>query len=150
MRLRRLGFALALIALWLPAAAARPPTIDATLTVAAGPGRTPIFGGRSNLPDGMQLNVMIETPSGTVLQQQLATMRGGRFTTAAFAPGGKPLPPGSYVVHVTSLAPVLQPPTVQEAIGALGEYLAGRYVGPGTALPGQGNVLDERFGVSIR
>lgn len=135
------------LALFLATAqAAAAPSITVTMSVAPAAGRSPAFAGRTNLPDETALSVTAETPGGRVLQQQLVSVIGGRFTTARFGP----FAPGRYVLHVVSYAPVLQPPTVQAVIGEFGEHLAGHLVAPGKALPDQGNVVDAHFPMTIR
>ncbi len=133
-----------LLCLGLPADAALP--VNVTLSVDPAAGRSPVFTGRTNLPDETALSLAVETPTGRVLQQQLVSVRGGRFTTAPFGP----FAPGGYVLHVLSYAPVLQPPAVQAVIGDLGEHLTGRLVAPSRTLPGQGNVVDAHFPITIR
>jgi len=135
-----------LLSLGLPRAEAAPSTIDVTLSATPSAGRSPVFSGRTNLPDETALNIAVETPTGRVLEQQIVSVRSGRFATAPFGP----FVPGGYVLHVLSYAAVLQPPTVQAVIGDLGEHLAGRLVAPSQTLPGQGNVVDAHFPITIR
>jgi hypothetical protein len=74
--------------------------------------------GRTNMPFGTQMVVNIEQPNGVTLAQDDATVgEFGRFYSGSFATDGSAIPDGTYVVDVVAASAVVQPDSIQAAIG---------------------------------
>jgi hypothetical protein len=69
--------------------------------------------------------VSLQSISGPLLGQAKATVSAGKITAGPFTNGGRPHPPGTYVIAISSALTDLQPPSVRKMIGAHGEHLAG-------------------------
>ncbi len=90
----------------------------------ASDGRVRILG-NTNLPDGMELMLKLPNPRSMYFSPEKVSVMAGKFSSAGFTDGRKPLPAGAYKITVTSPLPSFQPPAVQAIIGMSGENLLG-------------------------
>lgn len=110
------------------------PTITPTLEVSVEDPYRPVFIGKTNLPDGMELMLTVTKPGVTFAQDKVTVVNGG-FTSSQFSASGKKYSPGRYELVVSMAMAELQPASVRAVIGERGEKMRGEFVGRG--------VLDE-------
>jgi hypothetical protein len=97
----------------------------------------PAIAGTTNLPDGTELQISLETPvlacrPNYRSRESKSVVKNGQFMAGPFD-----LDPGVYTLKIATNLAELQPPEVRAIIGAHGEYLRGRYVKP-ELMPGYG------------
>jgi len=109
-------------------------TITPTLEVFVEDPMRPIFIGKTNLPDGMELMLTVTKPGVTFSQDKVTVVNGG-FTSSQFSASGGKYSPGRYDLVVSMGMAELQPASVRAVIGERGEKMRGRFVARG--------VLDE-------
>jgi len=100
--------------------------------------------GETNLPDGAQIQVMVEREISRVRWQSLTTVRNGQFGAGPFG-SGSGLPDGGYTVRVQLSEASVQPVDVQARIGTQGEYLTGELVSQSRHGLGQVATYSRRF-----
>ncbi|APX92390.1 hypothetical protein BWR19_05235 [Halomonas sp. 1513] len=84
--------------------------------------------GTTNLPEGTQLQVVVERESSRVRWRNSANVDGeGGFEAGPFGPGSG-LPDGMYLIEVNMPPANVQPAAVREFIGERGEHLEGELV----------------------
>lgn len=84
--------------------------------------------GTTNLPEGTQLQVVVERESSRVRWRNRAVVDGeGAFEAGPFGPGSG-LPDGIYLIEVNMPPANVQPAAVRQRIGERGEHLAGELV----------------------
>ena len=93
---------------------------------------------QTNLPDGFQVMVTLQSVKGPLLGQADGVVTKGRITAGPFTRGGATHPPGVYIVQISSSMPALQPQSIRNVIGQRGERLTGALVSRGSS----GNRLD--------
>jgi hypothetical protein len=89
-----------------------------------GDGRIRLLG-TTNLPNGMELMIELHKVGGGYAAQDKVAVANGRFTSDWFSERGKPIPPGTFEISVSSPLPALQPEAVRAVIGQTGENLTG-------------------------
>ncbi|KPQ24014.1 hypothetical protein [Halomonas sp. HL-93] len=100
--------------------------------------------GESNLPDGAQVQVIVERELSRVRWRERVDIQQGQFVAGPFGPGSG-LPDGGYSVSVELSEATVQPESVQQRIGEKGEYLAGELVTQSRHGLGQIAVYTTRF-----
>jgi len=126
-----------------------------TIETSSSGGLRPIISGKTNLPDGMSLSLTLHKPrlsnakellaAGTYVCNRFlfadgtcaplgvgrayAVVKNGQFTYGPFTNDGAPLPPGTYILEVTSHFVARAAPEVLAVIGPLGENMRGPLVG---------------------
>lgn len=83
--------------------------------------------GRTNLPDGTELSIVVERQASGVRWRHIASVENERFAAEPFGPGSG-LPEGEYVLTVSVRPAGVQPDAVREIIGGRGEHLSGDLV----------------------
>lgn len=83
--------------------------------------------GETNLPDGAQVQVIVERELSRVRWRERVGVEQGQFAAGPFGPGSG-LPDGGYSVTVELSEATVQPRAVQQRIGETGEYLTGELV----------------------
>ncbi|MDR5886846.1 MULTISPECIES: hypothetical protein [Halomonadaceae] len=83
--------------------------------------------GETNLPDGAQLQVIVERELSRVRWRERVDVEQGQFVAGPFGPGSG-LPDGGYSVSVELSEATVQPESVQQRIGEKGEYLTGELI----------------------
>ncbi|SDL00003.1 hypothetical protein SAMN05192555_102142 [Franzmannia pantelleriensis] len=84
--------------------------------------------GTTNLPEGAQLQVMVERESSRVRWRSRVNVSAeGDFEAGPFGPGSG-LPDGMYLIEVSMPPANVQPASVRERIGERGEHLEGELV----------------------
>ncbi|OAZ99772.1 hypothetical protein [Halomonas sp. G11] len=83
--------------------------------------------GETNLPDGAQVQVIVERELSRVRWRERVDVEQGQFVAGPFGPGSG-LPDGGYSVRVELSEAAVQPRAVQQRIGEKGEYLTGELV----------------------
>ncbi|NGO90371.1 MAG: hypothetical protein GBQ79_12155 [Halomonas sp.] len=86
-----------------------------------------MIAGQTNLPDGAQVQVVVERELSRVRWQARTQVREGQFEVGPLGTGSG-LPDGGYVVRVQLSEAAVQPASVRARIGDLGEHLAGELV----------------------
>lgn len=117
-----------------PASPSLPPLGDGAVlrvSVQGDPGLRPTITGETNLPDGTEIMVSVESKTSNFTGQDKASVMEGRFRAGPFGPEGG-LKPGQYTASVTMPIPQVQPPQVRAVIGATGENLNGPLVKKGS------------------
>lgn len=89
--------------------------------------RSPVVHGVTNLPDGTELSVSIQSKAGGFPASDDAVVRDRRFFAGPFYPS-EGLPDGVYTVEFLMPVPSTQSKAVQQVIGAEGEHLKGKLV----------------------
>ncbi|MCA1576626.1 MAG: hypothetical protein LC794_04585 [Acidobacteria bacterium] len=84
--------------------------------------------GETNLPDGTELMVSLDSKSVNYNGSDNTTVNGGRFQSAEFSSNYNNLKAGQYVAEVVMPIPAVQPPSVRAIIGENGEKLKGALV----------------------
>lgn len=117
------------------AARARPIDVKIEAQMALGPNGV-LVRGTTNLPSGTSLAVSLVGGAGarmngilvsdTQIDNVDATVKGGSFQIARPLGYGRRLKPGAYVLKISCM-PMLQPPSVEKALGHNGENLAGKF-----------------------
>lgn len=97
-------------------------------TVQEDAGRRPVVTGETNLPDGTEGIVSIESKTTKKGGSDEFTVQAGRFKAGQFSDGGQGLAPGNYTLEVTVAIAQVQPPQVKAVIGQNGENLHGPLV----------------------
>ncbi|WP_298281148.1 hypothetical protein [Acidocella sp.] len=107
---------------------------------------TPTISGKTNLPDGTELDITLSF-DGTPVGEDSAIVTKGAFKVGPFSDQGRELNSGTYSVEVTSGAAELQPASVQAIIGSDGGSMRGPAVIPNPLE--EGRVIDETFQITI-
>lgn len=100
--------------------------------------------GETNLPDGTQLQIVVEREISRVRWQARTGVEGGLFAAGPFG-SGSGLPDGGYVVRVEVAEASVQPQSVQALIGNQGQHLAGELVRQSRHGLGQVATYSRRF-----
>ena len=100
--------------------------------------------GESNLPDGTQIQVVVEREISRVRWQARTSVESGLFTAGPFG-SGSGLPDGGYDVRVEVDEASVQPDVVQARIGQQGQHLAGELVRQSRHGLGQVATYSRRF-----
>lgn len=100
--------------------------------------------GESNLPDGTQLQIVVEREISRVRWQARTSVQDGLFAAGPFG-SGSGLPDGGYVVRVEVAEASVQPQSVQALIGNQGQHLAGELVRQSRHGLGQVATYSRRF-----
>lgn len=100
--------------------------------------------GESNLPDGTQLQIVVEREISRVRWQARTSVQDGLFAAGPFG-SGSGLPDGGYVVRVEVAEASVQPQSVQALIGDQGQHLAGELVRQSRHGLGQVATYSRRF-----
>ena len=100
--------------------------------------------GESNLPDGTQLQIVVEREISRVRWQARTGVQNGLFSAGPFG-SGSGLPDGGYVVRVEVAEASVQPQSVQALIGDQGQHLAGELVRQSRHGLGQVATYSRRF-----
>lgn len=107
----------------------------------------PIISGETNLPDGAELMITIQTVATreeleelgfteeemqetryTTHGQDKQIVKDGKFTSATFSKQGEKYDPNEYIVSVSMSLPQFQDESVQEVVGLKGENMTGSVV----------------------
>ncbi|MBD3898192.1 hypothetical protein IEI94_20260 [Halomonas sp. ML-15] len=84
--------------------------------------------GVTNLPEGTQLQIVVERESSRVRWRSSANVSAeGSFEAGPFGPGSG-LPDGTYLIEVNMPPANVQPASIRERIGERGEHLEGELV----------------------
>ncbi|ALM54549.1 hypothetical protein AR456_05705 [Halomonas huangheensis] len=83
--------------------------------------------GRTNLPDGTRVQMVVVREASGVRWQERTVVNGGRVEAGPFGPGSG-LPDGHYLLRLRSTPVELQPSDVQRRLGDRGEHLTGRLI----------------------
>ncbi|WP_163576334.1 hypothetical protein [Halomonas faecis] len=83
--------------------------------------------GESNLPEGAQLQVVVEREASGMRWRSLTTVQEGGFVAGPYG-SGSGLPDGGYIVRVMLSEASVQPEEVRARIGEQGEHLSGPLV----------------------
>lgn len=83
--------------------------------------------GESNLPEGAQLQVMVEREASGMRWRSRTTVQEGGFVAGPYG-SGSGLPDGGYIVRVMLSEASVQPEKVRAKIGEQGEHLSGPLV----------------------
>lgn len=102
--------------------------------------------GSTNLPEGIQLQVMVERESSRVRWRSSTNVADGGFEAGPFGPGSG-LPDGRYLIEVAAPPANVQPRAVRDRIGERGEHLTGELVRE--ANHGLGNEVHYRTTVEL-
>ena len=122
--------ALAAVAILITACNTNPPErIRVRLDVNVTELPRPMVAGTTNLPDGTELLVSVESLTAKYSAQNKTTVTGGKFQTVNFSDLGSNLNPGRYSAEVIMPIATVQPKSVQAVIGSDGRDVAGA-VGP--------------------
>lgn len=100
--------------------------------------------GETNLPDGTQLQIVVEREISRVRWQARTGVTDGIFAAGPFG-SGSGLPDGGYVVRVEVAEASVQPQSVQALIGNQGQHLAGELVRQSRHGLGQVATYSRRF-----
>jgi hypothetical protein len=116
------------------AAQAMADKFEPTISVTVADPATPIFHGKTNLPDGTGINVAVNPPgcrmeelSCVLLGQSKATVEHGEFHTERFWTQ-VPISQRIYTIEVLLVVPSMQPENVKKVIGEDGENMVGPLV----------------------
>lgn len=124
--------------------AVEPVEVDISTDVALRTDRRLMVEGVSNLPDGTQLQIVVEREISRVRWQARTSVAGGSFSAGPFG-SGSGLPDGSYIVRVEVAEGSVQPREVQAVIGNQGQHLAGELVRQSRHGLGQVATYSRRF-----
>lgn len=83
---------------------------------------------KTNLPEGFQVMVTLQSSGGPLLGQTDATVLSGRISAGPFTNRGAAHPGGMYTVSVSTATPSLWSDNMRAAAGRRGERLAGAHV----------------------
>ncbi|HDZ47230.1 hypothetical protein LCGC14_0027770 [marine sediment metagenome] len=100
--------------------------------------------GETNLPDGTQLQIVVEREISRVRWQARTGVEDGVFAAGPFG-SGSGLPDGGYMVRVEVAEASVQPQSVQAIIGNQGQHLAGELVRQSRHGLGQVATYSRRF-----
>lgn len=84
--------------------------------------------GKTNLPDGMELMIMLSSEDTHYMGQDPVRIKDGRFKSAWFSQEGRSLDSGEYEISVSSPRADLEPKHVQRIIGEKGRNLRGKHI----------------------
>ncbi|TVP48324.1 MAG: hypothetical protein EA345_09155 [Halomonas sp.] len=121
-----------------------PLEVDISTDVALRTDRRLMVEGESNLPDGTQLQIVVEREISRVRWQARTSVAGGSFSAGPFG-SGSGLPDGGYIVRVEVAEGSVQPREVQAVIGDQGQHLAGELVRQSRHGLGQVATYSRRF-----
>lgn len=110
-----------------PAGEREPLDVRILVSASIGSSRRMQVEGETNLPDGAQVQVIVEREISSVRWRERVDIQQGQFAAGPFGPGSG-LPDGGYSVSVELSEATVQPRAVQQRIGEKGEYLAGGLV----------------------
>ena len=82
--------------------------------------------GYTNLPEDMEMMVSLYRKDIKYSASADATVHSGKFITEPFSALGSNLPPGNYIIKITSPLPDLEPPAVKAILGNKGNKLKGK------------------------
>ena len=87
----------------------------------------PMIIGFTNLPDGTELMIDLDRRKAKYSGGTKTTVNQGRFQTERFTGEGGDLPPGNYILSISTPLPELEPESVKQIIGKHGENLKGKW-----------------------
>lgn len=121
-----------------------PLDVDISTNVELRTDRRLMVEGETNLPDGTQLQIVVEREISRVRWQSRTRVDEGVFFAGPFG-SGSGLPDGGYIVRVEVAEASVQPREVQAVIGDQGQYLAGELVRQSRHGLGQVATYSRRF-----
>ena len=121
-----------------------PLVVEISTQVALRSDRRLMVEGKSNLPDGTQVRIVVEREISRVRWQARTQIENGQFAAGPFG-SGSGLPDGSYDVRVEVSEGSVQPVAVQARIGHEGQHLAGELVSQSRHGLGQVATYSQRF-----
>lgn len=127
-----------------PAQQMEPLEVVISTSASLRPDRRLMIEGETNLPDDAQVQIIVERELSRVRWQARTHVMNGRFEAGPFG-SGSGLPDGGYAVTVQLGAATVQPQSVQDRMGAEGEYLAGELVSQSRHGLGQVATYSRRF-----
>ncbi|QNI04809.1 hypothetical protein HXW73_11995 [Halomonas sp. SH5A2] len=110
-----------------PAKEVEPLDVRILVSASIGSDRRLLVEGETNLPDGAQVQVIVERELSRVRWRERVDVEQGQFIAGPFGPGSG-LPDGGYSVKVELSEATVQPRAVQQRIGEEGEYLTGELI----------------------
>ncbi|SES09677.1 hypothetical protein SAMN04487958_10735 [Vreelandella subterranea] len=110
-----------------PAEEVEPLDVRVLVSASIGSDRQMQIEGETNLPNGAQVQVIVERELSRVRWRERVEIEQGQFSAGPFGPGSG-LPDGGYSVTVELSEATVQPRAVQQRIGEKGEYLTGELV----------------------
>ncbi|WP_339934032.1 hypothetical protein [Vreelandella glaciei] len=121
-----------------------PLVVEISTQVALRSDRRLMVEGKSNLPDGTQVRIVVEREISRVRWQARTQIENGQFAAGPFG-SGSGLPDGGYDVRVEVSEGSVQPVAVQARIGHEGQHLAGELVSQSRHGLGQVATYSQRF-----
>ncbi|PKG53810.1 hypothetical protein [Halomonas sp. MES3-P3E] len=121
-----------------------PLVVEISTQVALRNDRRLMVEGKSNLPDGTQVRIVVEREISRVRWQARTQIENGQFAAGPFG-SGSGLPDGGYDVRVEVSEGSVQPVAVQARIGHEGQHLAGELVSQSRHGLGQVATYSQRF-----
>jgi len=102
-----------------------------TFSIETNSTRRPTIAGETNLPDGTDLMISIDSGTTKYNASSKAIVRGGHFQSETFSKDNSDLEAGQYISEVLMPVALVQSPSVRAVIGEKGENLKGSLVQQG-------------------